>query len=161
MAALGHLGPVEDAFGLVRGYRAQIAGSLRDLAQLKALYQERWESFLGFSPMPALFKAMRESGMVQPGYAGRAVNALSCGHSYRKFTCAKSLGTATGGGIRWLFTANRLSHVRPHLRRQNHRQSRCSLYMGCFFSDPSRIIAENWDDLVRTVASSRTAVPGW
>lgn len=46
MAALGHLGPLEDAFGLVRGYRVQLVGILQDLAQLKALYQERWESFL-------------------------------------------------------------------------------------------------------------------
>lgn len=46
MAALGHLAPLEDAFGLVRGYRVQIVGYLQDLAQLQALYEERWESFL-------------------------------------------------------------------------------------------------------------------
>ena len=46
MPALGHLGPLEDAFGLVRGYHVQIAGFCQDLAQLKALYNERWESFL-------------------------------------------------------------------------------------------------------------------
>lgn len=57
MPALGHLAPLEDAFGLVRGYRVQIAGIAQDLAQLKALYRERWESFLanagvlqGFAP---------------------------------------------------------------------------------------------------------------
>ncbi len=46
MAALGHLGPLEDAFGLVRGFGVQLAGILQDLGQLKALYQERHESFL-------------------------------------------------------------------------------------------------------------------
>jgi type IV secretion system protein VirD4 len=57
MPALGHLGPLEDAFGLVRGYNVQIAGICQDLAQLKGLYNERWESFLanagvvqGFAP---------------------------------------------------------------------------------------------------------------
>jgi type IV secretion system protein VirD4 len=57
MPALSHLGPLEDAFGLVRGYKVQIAGICQDLAQLKALYKERWESFLanagvvqGFTP---------------------------------------------------------------------------------------------------------------
>src|SRR5271165_477919 len=57
MPALGHLAPLEDAFGLVRGYKVQIAGICQDLAQLKALYNERWESFLanagvvqGFTP---------------------------------------------------------------------------------------------------------------
>ena len=46
MPALGHLAPLEDAFGLVRGYKVQIAGICQDLNQLKALYNERWESFL-------------------------------------------------------------------------------------------------------------------
>jgi type IV secretion system protein VirD4 len=57
MPTLGHLGPLEDAFGLVRGYNIQIAGICQDLSQLKALYHERWESFLanagvvqGFAP---------------------------------------------------------------------------------------------------------------
>lgn len=57
MPTLGHLGPLEDAFGLVRGYNVQIAGICQDLNQLKALYKERWESFLanagvvqGFAP---------------------------------------------------------------------------------------------------------------
>ena len=57
MPALGHLAPLEDAFGLVRGYKVQIAGICQDLNQLKALYNDRWESFLanagvvqGFTP---------------------------------------------------------------------------------------------------------------
>lgn len=57
MAALGHLAPLEDAFGLVRGYGLQIVGILQDMAQLKNLYSERWESFvanagvvMGFPP---------------------------------------------------------------------------------------------------------------
>ena len=57
LAALGHLGPLEDAFGLVRGYNIQIAAILQDLPQLKALYKERWETFIanagvvfGFAP---------------------------------------------------------------------------------------------------------------
>jgi type IV secretion system protein VirD4 len=57
MAALGHLAPLEDAFGLVRGYKVQVAAIFQDLAQLKALYKERWETFvanagvvMGFAP---------------------------------------------------------------------------------------------------------------
>jgi type IV secretion system protein VirD4 len=46
MAALGQLRPLEDAFGLVRGYGVQLVGIVQDLGQLKALYRERWESFL-------------------------------------------------------------------------------------------------------------------
>ena len=46
-AQLGHLGPIEDAFGLVRGYGVQLWPILQDLNQLKALYKERWETFVG------------------------------------------------------------------------------------------------------------------
>ena len=46
-AQLGHLGPIEDAFGLVRGYGVQLWPILQDLNQLKALYKERWETFMG------------------------------------------------------------------------------------------------------------------
>jgi type IV secretion system protein VirD4 len=46
-AQLGHLGPIEDAFGLVRGYGVQLWPVLQDLNQLKALYKDRWETFVG------------------------------------------------------------------------------------------------------------------
>jgi type IV secretion system protein VirD4 len=46
MAALDHLAPLEDAFGLVRGYRVQIAAIFQDLPQLKSIYQKRWETFV-------------------------------------------------------------------------------------------------------------------
>lgn len=48
-AHLGHLAPVEDALALVRGYRIQLMPILQDLNQLKAIYSERWQSFLGSS----------------------------------------------------------------------------------------------------------------
>jgi type IV secretion system protein VirD4 len=46
MPTLGHLSTIEDAFGLVRGYRVQIAAIFQDLAQLKDIYKERWETFV-------------------------------------------------------------------------------------------------------------------
>lgn len=56
-AQLQHLAPVEDAFGLVRGYGVQLWPILQDLNQLKDIYKERWESFIanagivqGFAP---------------------------------------------------------------------------------------------------------------
>ncbi len=46
-AQLGHLAAMEDAFGLVRGFGIQLWPVLQDLNQLKALYKERWETFVG------------------------------------------------------------------------------------------------------------------
>jgi len=56
-AQLGHLPPIEDAFGLVRGFGVQLWPILQDLNQLKELYGKRWETMTansgvvqGFAP---------------------------------------------------------------------------------------------------------------
>lgn len=56
-AQLDHLAPVEDALGIVRGFGVQVWPILQDLSQLKALYKDRWETFVanagvvqGFAP---------------------------------------------------------------------------------------------------------------
>jgi type IV secretion system protein VirD4 len=85
MPALGHLGPLEDAFGLVRGYKVQIAGICQDLTQLKALYNERWESFLanagvilGFAPNDlTTAKWMSERAGVKTEYAPSSSESTS------------------------------------------------------------------------------------
>ena len=46
-AALGHLPIIETVWALVRGYGLQIIPVLQDLGQLKKLYGDRWESFIG------------------------------------------------------------------------------------------------------------------
>lgn len=48
-AALGHLSIIETNWALVRGYGVQIMPVLQDLNQLKALYKERWETFIGMA----------------------------------------------------------------------------------------------------------------
>jgi hypothetical protein len=45
-AQLGHLGPIEEALALVRGFGIQLWPVLQDLTQLKALYKDRWETFI-------------------------------------------------------------------------------------------------------------------
>jgi type IV secretion system protein VirD4 len=44
-AQLGYLPSIENAMGMLRGYGVQLWPFLQDLAQLKAIYRERWESF--------------------------------------------------------------------------------------------------------------------
>lgn len=46
-ASLGHLQQVEDAAGQIAGFGVKLWPILQDLSQLKALYAERWETFLG------------------------------------------------------------------------------------------------------------------
>ena len=45
--AMGYLKTVEDAAGQIAGFGVRLWPVLQDLTQLKALYKERWETFLG------------------------------------------------------------------------------------------------------------------
>lgn len=49
MPALGHLVMVEQAFGLMAGFGIQIWGIVQDLSQLKRIYGDGWETFIGNS----------------------------------------------------------------------------------------------------------------
>lgn len=46
-ASLGHMRQIEEAAGLIAGFSVKIWAILQDLGQLKALYEKRWETFLG------------------------------------------------------------------------------------------------------------------
>lgn len=47
MAALGHMSVIEQAYGLMAGYGMQLWGIVQDLSQLKGIYGDRWQSFIG------------------------------------------------------------------------------------------------------------------
>ena len=49
MPALGRLTMVEQAYGLMAGYGIQLWGIVQDLTQLKRIYGESWETFIGNS----------------------------------------------------------------------------------------------------------------
>lgn len=46
-AVLGHMKAIEDAAGQIAGLGVKLWPILQDLGQLKALYKDRWETFLG------------------------------------------------------------------------------------------------------------------
>ena len=46
-ATLGHMRQIEDAAGQIAGFGVKLWPILQDLGQLKALYGNRWETFLG------------------------------------------------------------------------------------------------------------------
>lgn len=47
MAALGRLAMVEQAFGLMAGFGLQLWGIVQDTSQLKRIYDDGWETFIG------------------------------------------------------------------------------------------------------------------
>jgi type IV secretion system protein VirD4 len=121
MPVLGHLAPLEDAFGLVRGFKVQIAGVCQDLAQLKALYNERWESFLanagvvqGFAPndLTTADWMSRRAGQTTLLAPSASENIASQGHrsettgwhqvSRALYLSQELMGFAEGTGLFWL-----------------------------------------------------------
>lgn len=46
---LGHMSQIEDAAGQIAGFGVKLWPIIQDLSQLKALYKDRWETFLGNS----------------------------------------------------------------------------------------------------------------
>jgi type IV secretion system protein VirD4 len=46
-AALGHLPILENTVGLMRGYGLKLITIWQDLSQLKSIYKDRWETFIG------------------------------------------------------------------------------------------------------------------
>lgn len=55
MPALGRLSMVEQAYGLMAGFGMQLHGIVQDLSQLKSVYGEGWETFIGNSGMVQYF----------------------------------------------------------------------------------------------------------
>lgn len=55
-AALGHLQVIETVWALVRGYGIQIMPVLQDMNQLRGLYRERWETFIGMAGAVTSFR---------------------------------------------------------------------------------------------------------
>ena len=55
MHVLGHMAQLETAAGLLAGYGIRIHSIWQDFAQLKQLYQDRWETFLGNASVMQFF----------------------------------------------------------------------------------------------------------
>jgi len=53
--ALGHMSIIETVWALVRGYGVQIMQVFQDLNQLKEIFGERWETFIGMAGAVASF----------------------------------------------------------------------------------------------------------
>jgi type IV secretion system protein VirD4 len=123
MAALGHMGVLEDAFAMAGGYAVQIMGILQDLTQLKGLYNQRWQTFLAnagviqaFAPNdPETSRWMSERGGPTTAWAksiGESEGSPSLKSSREsqnwnqvrvdRFPAHDLLGLAPGVGLAWL-----------------------------------------------------------
>ena len=102
-ASLGHMRQIEDAAGQIAGYGVKLWPILQDLGQLRALYKDRWETFMGNAGVLQFFGnndlttlewiskrlgsttiAQLSAATVSPG--GQRAGAIGAGESYAPHT---------------------------------------------------------------------------
>jgi type IV secretory pathway TraG/TraD family ATPase VirD4 len=117
-AALGHMQIIETVWALVRGYGIQILPVFQDLNQLKGIYKDRWETFIGMAGAALSFAP---NDLTTAGWiSARAGEKTACiqnttssdstsgGHSPGGATSGWSISTTNS------FTDTQVPFVRPH-----------------------------------------------
>lgn len=96
-AALGHLQIIETVWALVRGYGIQIMPVLQDMSQLKGIYQDRWETFIGMAGAVLTFAP--NDMTTAKWFAERAGDATRVIASYNSGAGYKPRGGGSNEGI--------------------------------------------------------------
>jgi type IV secretion system protein VirD4 len=104
-AQLGYLPPIENAMGIARGFGVQLWPFLQDLNQLKALYKDRWQTFVGNAGCVTAF-APRDL------FTAKYLSELSG----QKTEIDESLGYSDDGAGNLRVSLNRASHSYPLFR---------------------------------------------
>jgi type IV secretion system protein VirD4 len=101
-AALGYLPPIENAAGIARGFGVQLWPILQDLNQLKALYRDRWQTFIGNAGLLTAF-APRD------WFTAKYLSDL-CGQKLRN---VRSRSMSDEGRVNWNDAPHEFPRFRP------------------------------------------------
>jgi type IV secretion system protein VirD4 len=101
-AQLGYLPPIENAAGIARGFGVQLWPILQDLNQLKALYRDRWQTFIGNAGLLTAF-APRD------WFTAKYLSDL-CGQKLRN---VRSRSMSGEGQVNWNDTPREFPRFRP------------------------------------------------
>jgi len=101
-AALNYLPPVESAAGIARGFGVQLWPILQDLNQLKALYRDRWQTFIGNAGLLTAF-APRD------WFTAKYLSDL-CGQKLRN---VRSRSMSDEGRVNWNDAPHEFPRFRP------------------------------------------------
>lgn len=129
-AALGHMQIIETVWAMVRGYGIQFMPIFQDLTQLKAIYKERWETFIAqagaviaFGPndmttaqwiasrageTKAIIANNNESRSTSTGWTVGATNTGASGSLSEGRSGGESISTSTS------FTQTKVPLIQPH-----------------------------------------------
>jgi type IV secretion system protein VirD4 len=98
-AALGHLQLIETVWALVRGYGIQIMPVLQDLHQLKTLYKERWETFIGMAGAVIAFGARDMTSA--KWFSERSGETTEVVASFNQGSGSGPSGSSSNEGLSW------------------------------------------------------------
>jgi len=98
-AALGHLKIIETVWALVRGYGVQIMPVLQDLNQLKGIYRDRWETFVGMAG--AMLSFGPNDSTTAEWLSKRAGDTTRVVASYNSSSGTTQNGTSQNSGLNW------------------------------------------------------------
>jgi type IV secretion system protein VirD4 len=101
-AQLGYLPPVENAAAIARGFGVQLWPILQDLNQLKALYRDRWQTFIGNAGLLTAFGP-------RDWFSAKYLSDL-CGQKLRN---VRSRSTTDEGRVNWNDTPHEFPRFRP------------------------------------------------
>lgn len=112
-AALGHLQIIETVWALVRAYGIQIMPVLQDLNQLRGLYKERWETFIG---MAGAFTSFTPNDLTTAKWlserAGDTTRVVAGYHSGSGESTGGQNSASVNEGINWQQV--KMPAVNPH-----------------------------------------------
>lgn len=112
-AALGHLQIIETVWALVRGYGVQIMPVLQDLGQLKTIYKDRWETFIGNAgAVLALGANELTTAKWMSERAGETTRVVASYHSGSGQSTGNQISTSANQGLNWQQT--KVPLIAPH-----------------------------------------------
>ena len=91
--ALGHLEIVSTVWALVRGYGVQMMPVLQDLPQLKKLYPDMWETFIG---MAGAILSFATTGLTTAEWLSRRAGETE--RQTESYNSSENSGSSSGGG---------------------------------------------------------------
>lgn len=144
-AVLGHMKTIEDAAGQIAGFGVRLWPILQDLGQLKSLYKDRWETFMGNAGTLQFFgnSDMTTLEWISKRLGETTVNTISkSGVTYQQRTTTDATGESSSVHSHALLTPEEISRF---FGREDRLQRQLIIRAGfnpmilqkvCYYRDP-------------------------
>ena len=111
-ATLGHMKNIEDAAGQIAGFGVKLWPILQDLGQLKTLYKDRWETFMGNAGVLQFFgnNDLTTLNWVSERLGKTTIRTMSKGEiGYKEATSTAATGESWSNDVQPLLTPDEVA----------------------------------------------------